>query len=268
MTGNGSMTPIPVLVYHSVCATPPKGLDRWTVTPETFAAQLDAVQESGRTPLTIGELAGGLRGDLPLPPEAVALTFDDGFADNADALAEVLQRGLRATLYVTTGYLGRPGMLSGDGLRDLASLDGLELGAHSVTHPRLDELPAREIAHEVSASCAMLEDVIGREVTTFAYPHGNHHRGVRAAVIAAGLDSAAAVKNAFSHAADDPFGIARWIVEADTPTARFEEVLDGRGLPLAWPGERFITRGYRIVRRARHMALRATTRPTRSRSHP
>jgi peptidoglycan/xylan/chitin deacetylase (PgdA/CDA1 family) len=258
--------PIPVLVYHSVRATPPAGLDRWTVTPRAFASQLDAVLASGRTPLTIGELAGGLRADLPLPPQAVALTFDDGFADNADALARLLDRGLRATLYVTTGYLGRPEMLSAAGVRDLASLDGLELGAHSVTHPRLDELPAHEIANEVSTSCSALEDIIGREVTTFAYPHGNHHRGVRAAVIDAGLDSAAAVKNAFSHAADDPYAIARWIVEAGTPHARIEEVLDGRGLPMAWAGERMITRGYRAVRRARHM-VRATTRPSRSRSH-
>jgi peptidoglycan/xylan/chitin deacetylase (PgdA/CDA1 family) len=257
--------PIPVLVYHSVRATPPAGLDRWAVTPQGFGAHLDAVAASGRTSLTIGELAGGLRGELPLPPHAVALTFDDGFADNADALAGLLGRGLRATLYITTGYIGQRDMLSAAGVRDLASLDGLQLGAHSVTHPRLDELPAREIAHEVRASCSALEDIIGREVTTFAYPHGNHHRGVRAAVIDAGLKSAAAVKNAFSHAADDPFAIARWIVEADTSTARIEEVLDGRGLPLAWAGERMITRGYRAVRRARHIALRATTRPSRSR---
>jgi peptidoglycan/xylan/chitin deacetylase (PgdA/CDA1 family) len=260
--------PLPVLVYHSVRATPPPGLARWTVTPEAFSAQLDAVQASGRTTLTIGELAGGLRGDVPLPPSAVALTFDDGFADNAEALAGLLERGMRATLYVTTGYVGRPDMLSANGVRELASLDGLQLGAHSVSHPRLDELPARDVAYEVSASCAALEDMIGREVTTFAYPHGNHHRGVRTAIIEAGLDSAAAVKNAFSHPADDPFAIARWIVEAGTSIERVEEVLDGRGLPMAWAGERFVTRGYRVVRRARHMALSATTRPSRSRSHP
>jgi peptidoglycan/xylan/chitin deacetylase (PgdA/CDA1 family) len=259
--------PLPVLVYHSVRATPPEGLDRWTVTPAGFTRQLDAVVASGREPLTVGELAGGLRGDVPLPPRAVALTFDDGFADNAEAIAELLGRGLRATLYVTTGFIGRPGMLSQAGLRDLATLEGLQLGAHSVTHPRLDELPAGEAAAEIGASCATLEDVIGRQVTTFAYPHGNHHRGVRAAVIDAGLDSAAAVKNAFSHPADDPFAIARWIVEADTPIARVEQVLDGEGLPLAWARERMRTRGFRAVRRARRVARHAMNRPTRSRSH-
>lgn len=258
---------LPVLVYHSVRATPPAGLDRWTVTPAAFAAQLDAIAASGRVSLTVGELARGLRGEAPLPTRAVALTFDDGFADNADALAELLGRGLRATLYLTTGFIGLPDMLSAAGVRDLATLEGLQLGAHSVTHPRLDELSVREVAEEIRASRATLEDIIGREVTTFAYPHGNHDRRVRAAVIDAGLDSAAAVKNAFCHPADDPFAIARWIVESDTPTDRVEQVLDGRGLPVAWARERVRTRGFRVVRRARRMARRATTRPQRSTSH-
>ena len=259
--------PIPVLVYHSVRATPTAGLERWTLTPSAFTAQLDAVAASGRVPLTVDELARGLRGETELPARAVALTFDDGFADNADALAELLGRGLRATLYVTTGYIGEPDMLSAAGVRDLAGLEGLQLGAHSVTHPRLDELSAGEVAREVRQSRATLEDLIGGEITTFAYPHGNHHRGVRAAVVDAGLRSAAAVKNAFSHPADDPFAIARWIVESDTPPDRVEQVLDGRGLPMAWARERVRTRGFRAVRRARRMARRVTTRPSSSGAH-
>jgi peptidoglycan/xylan/chitin deacetylase (PgdA/CDA1 family) len=260
--------PIPVLVYHSVRAAPQAGFERWTLTPAAFAAQLDAVAASGRVSLTVGELARGLRGDTHLPPRSVALTFDDGFADNADALGVLLDRGLRATLYVTTGYVGGAGMLSAAGVRELAGLDGLELGAHSVSHARLDELSAPEIAAEVRASRAALQDMTGREIATFAYPHGNHHRGVQAAVIDAGYTSAAAVKNAFSHPADDPFAIARWIVEADTPIARVEQVLDGRGLPMAWARERMRTRGFRAVRRARRLARAITTRPSGARAQP
>ena len=45
---------------------------------------------------------------------------------------------------------------------------------------------------------------------TFAYPHGAYDKRVRQAVIDAGYVSAAAVKNAFSHPADDPYAIAAW----------------------------------------------------------
>jgi peptidoglycan/xylan/chitin deacetylase (PgdA/CDA1 family) len=263
-----SAVPIPVLVYHSVRATPSAGMERWTVTPDAFAAHLDAVAASGRVALTVEELARGLRGEMHLPPRAVALTFDDGFADNADALAVLLDRSLRATLYVTTGYVGGEDMLSAAGVRELAGIEGLQLGAHSVSHPRLDELSATEVAEEVRASRAALEDMTGRAITSFAYPHGNHHRGVRAAVVDAGFTSAAAVKNAFSHPADDPFAIARWIVEAGTPLERVEQVLDGRVLPMAWARERMRTRGFRAVRRARRIARTITTRPSRTTAQP
>jgi peptidoglycan/xylan/chitin deacetylase (PgdA/CDA1 family) len=242
---------VPVLVYHSVRDTPPPGLDRWTVTPARFAAHLEAIAASGRTPLQITELADALRGDAPLPPRAVAITLDDGYADNVPALEEVVGRGLAASLYVTTGQLGEPDMLTADALRELATLDRVEIGAHGVHHHRLDELAPAEIAREVQDSRAALENLVGRPIRSFAYPHGMHGQRVRRAIVDAGYASAAAVKNAFSHPGDDPFAIARWIVEADTTPERVAEVLAGRGLPRAWAHERLRTRGFRVVRRVR-----------------
>jgi peptidoglycan/xylan/chitin deacetylase (PgdA/CDA1 family) len=258
-----------VLVHHSVRATPPPGLEGWTVTPQAFADQLDEVAASGRTSLTISELARGLQGREALPAAPVALTFDDGFADNTAALELLVGRGLRATLYVTTGLIGRPDMLSAAAVRDLATLDGLELGAHSVEHVRLDELAPHEVAQQVRGSRQALEDLIGREVASFAYPHGCHDREVRAAIVGAGLESAAAVKNAFSHPQDDPFAIARWLVPSDASRERVAEVLAGRGLPRAWARERVRTRASRVVRRARRRrAVRPVSPPPRTTSHP
>jgi hypothetical protein len=88
-------------------------------------------------------------------------------------------------------------------------------------------------------------------VTSFAYPYGAHDPRVRAAVIAAGFHSAAAVKNAISHRADDPWAIARWTVDGATDAERIARVLDGRGVPRAWRRERLRTRGYRTVRKLR-----------------
>ena len=76
---------------------------------------------------------------------------------------------------------------------------------------------------------AQLEEHLGSSVATFAYPHGDHGRRVRAAVIAAGFSSAAAVKNALSHRGDDPFAIARWTVMRDTSTEQVARILAGEG---------------------------------------
>jgi hypothetical protein len=75
---------------------------------------------------------------------------------------------------------------------------------------------------------------------------------VRSAVIEAGYSSAVTVKNALSHAADDPFALARWTVTFGTPPSRIAEVLEGETVPLAWQRERLRTRVYRTARRRRH----------------
>jgi peptidoglycan/xylan/chitin deacetylase (PgdA/CDA1 family) len=253
---------VPVLVYHAVATVSPSGLARWTVSPEKFAQHVDAIARSGRTPLTISELAECLRGERRLDGDAVAITFDDGYADTHDAAHTLMRRGIRSTVYVTTGPIGTPGMLSVAQLEQLAGTDAVELGAHSVTHAHLDELSPAGIEREIAGSRDALEAVIGGPVTSFAYPHGSYDRRVRAAVIEAGFGSAVAVKNALSHLKDDPYAIARVTVTAGTSAARIAEILRGEDVPVASPVERVRTRAFRTLRRARRQ-LRERTRAAR-----
>ena len=238
---------IPVLLYHSVSDDG----DAYAVGRAQFREHVRAIAASGAIALDITTLARGLGGERPLPARAVAVTFDDGFADTLDAVEQLARAGVVSTVYVTSGYVGRPGMLSSAGVAELGAAPAVELGAHGVLHLRLDELPVDAIDEELTASRARLEDLVQTPVRSFAYPHGAYDRRVRARTAAARYASAAAVKNALSHAGDDPLAIARWTVMRDTPAARVAAVLEGRGAPLAWHRERLRTRGWRHVRRAR-----------------
>lgn len=66
--------------------------------------------------------------------------------------------------------LGRP--LTPDELRDLASRPGVEIGAHTLSHPSLALLPAVEQERELRESRTRLEEATGRPVTLLAYPFG------------------------------------------------------------------------------------------------
>jgi GT2 family glycosyltransferase/peptidoglycan/xylan/chitin deacetylase (PgdA/CDA1 family) len=240
---------IPILLYHSVSN---RDDDAFAVTPEQFVSHVDAITASGRTALTMSEIADALRGLRPLPERCVGITFDDGFADTVDAVGVLDKAGLRSTVYVTTGFVGSADMISERQLKTLAGLrDSVELGAHTVTHPRLDELTLSAAEDEVQASKAALERMIDRPVESFAYPHGAHDARVRDLVVRSGYRSAAAVKNAMSHADDDPWAIARWTVRPTTNGDDVEQFLMGRSAPLSWQGERLRTKAYRSVRRAR-----------------
>ena len=62
-------------------------------------------------------------------------------------------------------------------LCELAQGDLVEIGAHTLTHPVLAELPAEQQQHEIGGSKQQLEALTGKEITSFAYPYGkkNHY---------------------------------------------------------------------------------------------
>jgi peptidoglycan/xylan/chitin deacetylase (PgdA/CDA1 family) len=57
-------------------------------------------------------------------------------------------------------------------LRELASGDLVEIGAHTMTHPWLSQLPPEQQQDEIGGSKQRLEALTGKNITTFAYPYG------------------------------------------------------------------------------------------------
>jgi peptidoglycan/xylan/chitin deacetylase (PgdA/CDA1 family) len=243
---------IPSILYHAVADEPPPGIEAFTVTQRTFSEHVRAFAASGRTTLTISQVAACIRGELAWPARPVAIRFDDGYDDTRASAEQLLAAGLRSTIYVTSGNVGSRHGMTARAVADLAALTGVvEIGAHTVHHPRLDEISRRRAAEEIVLSREMLEHITGRSIDSFAYPHGAYSRQVRQAVVDAGFASAGAVKNALARADDDVFAIPTWTVSSDTSAARLGEVLEGRDVPLSWRGERVRTKAFRWSRRIR-----------------
>ncbi len=120
----------------------------------------------------------------------VVLTFDDAWADNhANALGPLSRYRLPATLYAPSRLLGQPGYMTRAQLLEMAAA-GVTIGAHSRTHPDLRACAPGELEGEVRGSKEDLEDLLGKPVTSFAYPTGLLDNRVVAAVGAAGFTSA------------------------------------------------------------------------------
>lgn len=93
-----------VLTYHRVArlARDPQLL---AVSPEHFAAHLDVLHATCE-PMPLGEMLRKARAGR-LPRRAVAVTFDDGYADTADEACRLLgDRGTPATVFVVASCLG------------------------------------------------------------------------------------------------------------------------------------------------------------------
>jgi peptidoglycan/xylan/chitin deacetylase (PgdA/CDA1 family) len=256
---------VPILMYHSVSYNATKDFLPFIVRPHEFERQMEHLSEHRYTPITLSAYARVVRGECDeLPERPVVITFDDGYADFYHHALPVLKRyNFPATVYVVTDCIekmsscmtssrvvGRP-MLSWDMLRELVD-SGIEIGAHSHTHPQLDVLPEHELVNETIAPKQILEHRLHVEIESFAYPHGYHSEKVKQAVRDAGYLSACGVKDAMSHLNDDPYALARLLVPVNTPIATFRRMLRGEGVSLAWRGERLRTKLWRWVRRQRH----------------
>jgi peptidoglycan/xylan/chitin deacetylase (PgdA/CDA1 family) len=101
-----SNRPAPViLMYHRVAD---RVFDPWglSVAPSRFEEQMRTLK-ARRLPLSIGDLVSRLEGGT-LPPQAVAVTFDDGYVDNLLAAKPVLEElGIPATVFLPTGHVGK-----------------------------------------------------------------------------------------------------------------------------------------------------------------
>ncbi|MCM2564965.1 polysaccharide deacetylase family protein [Janthinobacterium kumbetense] len=92
-----------ILIYHRVLARPDP-LFPGEVDAALFQRQLRLLKRF-YTPLPLGDAVRRLQ-DGSLPPRAACITFDDGYADNAQvALPLLLRHGLQATFFIATGYL-------------------------------------------------------------------------------------------------------------------------------------------------------------------
>ncbi len=226
-----------------------------------------------------------------LPPRALAITFDDGYADNHDVALPILTRhGLPATLFVATGFLDGGRMwndtisesvrhcqtgvldLAHTPLRALGSMDvgsararrqaidrvlaavkylplgerlevaqavseaagvqprdtlmmtssqvrawraaGMQVGAHTVSHPILARLHDQDALREMSDSRETLQQLLGEPVTMFAYPNGrpgvDYGKQTVALARAAGFAAAVSTAPGVARFGTDTFELPRF----------------------------------------------------------
>jgi peptidoglycan/xylan/chitin deacetylase (PgdA/CDA1 family) len=76
------------------------------VAPESFAGQMEALREYAH-PVSLSDLVQSLKQNT-LAPKSVAVTFDDGYADNLHVAKPILEKyKIPATIFVCTGFAGR-----------------------------------------------------------------------------------------------------------------------------------------------------------------
>ena len=143
---------------------------------DDFDTQMKFLADSGCITITPEELYAGLNGEIELPPKPVLITFDDGYIDNYNNAFPILKKyGLRATIFVIPSFTSvYPNYLTWEQLKEMEE-NGITIQSHTLTHPKLEELPDDEIRNELINSKSMLEENLGHPVEFLAYPTGTYN---------------------------------------------------------------------------------------------
>jgi peptidoglycan/xylan/chitin deacetylase (PgdA/CDA1 family) len=186
-----------VLCYHGVGPIS-AGEDplRLFVSRDLFSHHLDVIQELGYDLLCVSDLWELMRSGSDAGRSA-SITFDDGLVRTAhEGVSLLLERGIPCSMFVSTGLLGKPHpdldgamIMTPAELVELASA-GVEIGAHSVDHVRLDELTYADALDQLRRSRVVLEDLLGTPIRSMAYPYGRASERTMRAAAEAGYELA------------------------------------------------------------------------------
>jgi peptidoglycan/xylan/chitin deacetylase (PgdA/CDA1 family) len=188
------------LTYHAISDTGPAFLH---VPPDTFERQLALLRRNGWAPGTTPGLDALAAGEHPAAPLAF-LTFDDGYLDNhRDALPLLKEYGFRAIVFVIPPMVdaGAPLIwpevesdqrehpdvmrsMTWEHVGEMADA-GTEIGAHTMTHPKLSTLHGEELRQELVDSRKAIVEKLG-SCDLFAFPFGDHSPEAVRAVADAG----------------------------------------------------------------------------------
>ncbi|MBJ7348689.1 MAG: polysaccharide deacetylase family protein, partial [Thermoleophilaceae bacterium] len=189
------------LCYHAVSDT----LDcELAVTENQLRMQMRVLVERGYSSVTLSDLEQKRIAGEDVS-QLVAVTFDDGYHSMTRAEAILHEVGFVATVFVLPPTIGSqrplrwPGIevwadgpksdelvpLSWDQL-DALRHGGWEVGAHTMTHPKLPQVSDDQLVSELEQSRSLLVARYG-DCHAIAYPYGLANRHVAAAAAAAGF---------------------------------------------------------------------------------
>ena len=166
-----------ILTYHSIDGS----RSPISVSPAAFRRHIAYFLSAGIQVLSVDEL---LKQEDAV--SAVALTFDDGYANVAVEAAPILaEHRLPATIFVATTYVGATNAwAAGDtyAVPELPLLDwdalgqlrerGLDVGSHTRTHAHLQKLSDAQIDEEIEGAARELAAALGVRPSGLAYPYG------------------------------------------------------------------------------------------------
>ncbi len=237
---------MPVVMYHRFIKDDSgKGVHGTYLHIDMFDKHLALLKRMGFETLTFEDLKDGrLIRRLEAGKRYIMLTVDDGYADNLELMLPVLQKyNFKAVVYVVTGETFNRwdvenaenpeksvNLMNAEQVKQLADSGLIEIGGHTLTHPRLSQLSKEQQQHEIQENKNTLETILGKPLTSFAYPFGDHNNDSKQLAKEAGYDFAVATDSGPLRFHQDRYQIRRIAIFPKTDVFGFWRKVRGNYL--------------------------------------
>ena len=231
---------IPVIMYHRVINNPEnEGVYGTYIYEDMFKKHLQYLKDKNYTVITFKDLDKiGWRNRFEKDKKYIFITFDDGYKDNYELVFPILKEfGFKATIFlmgsstynewdVKAGGEKEFPLMSVEMIKEMQDY-GIEFGAHTFNHPKLNTLSNEEIEYQIVDVKKPLEEKIGKEIITFAYPYGILNDYAKEMAKKAGYIFALATDSGSVCLSDDLYQIRRIAIFPNTNLFSFKRKVAG-----------------------------------------
>lgn len=235
LDGNKDGKRISVLLYHQIGEFPGAytNLDCFC-TSENFYQQMLYLKKSEYKVVSLQHAIDSICNRKK--ENYVVLTFDDGCEKFHSITYPILKEfNFPATIYPVVGCLGSQAswgtiknpdlkILSKSTLIELDKL-GLEIGSHTVDHPKLTQITRESAISQIKNSKDILEQILGHTINSFAYPHGDLNNDIIEIVKETGFNNALTCLNNYANEAKSIYEIPRRYITYHDDLEKFKQIL-------------------------------------------
>ena len=231
---------VPVVMYHRVInKSENEGIHGTYIYENIFREHMKYLKDNNFSVITFEDLNNiGWRNRFDKNKKYIIITFDDGYVDNYELAFPILKEfNFKATIFLMGESTYNEWDVKADGEKSfpLMSVErikemqdyGIEFGAHTFNHPKLNKLSNDEIKHQIVDVKKPLEEKIGREIITFAYPYGILNDYAKKMVEEAGYTFGVATDSGSVCLSDDLYQIRRIAIFPNTNLFSFKRKVKG-----------------------------------------
>jgi peptidoglycan/xylan/chitin deacetylase (PgdA/CDA1 family) len=183
---------------------------------------MEYLHENGYQTLSLNQV---IDAKVSLNHKTVALTFDDGFANNYTNAFPILKKfELTATIFVVTNFVGNHNYMDWNQLREM-NKEGISIQSHTASHMPLSVLKTNEIMYELDSSKKEIEDHLGSAVNFLSVPHGMINHKVIDTARAVGYKAICTSEPGFTHLPGKPSILKRVNISDRYEIVAFKKII-------------------------------------------